>query len=108
MFDNPLYDGKETTRKQIPLVEILTELNDTLSKGEEQKNKHREFYNKEWDKVAAVLSKSKEPLTAKDIWALCAPIPLTLAEIRYALNNYWKDKVVKHDNGRNPFTYSLA
>ena len=49
------------------------------------------------------------PMTVKDIYAACEdslPEGFTSHKIQYGLIHYWVDDVVKHDNGKNPFTYS--
>ena len=66
-------------------------------------------YDRGWERVAEVLSVADAPMTVDDIRNTDpATFPLTSGEIRYGLNHYWKDRVVRHENGRNPVTYSLA
>lgn len=49
------------------------------------------------------------PMTVKDIYEACKndlPDDFSSHKIQYALRTYWVDDVDKHDNGKNPFTYS--
>ena len=51
-----------------------------------------------------------EPMTVKAIFAKCEndlPNDFTAHKIQYALLNYWRDEVVKIDNGKGPFTYMV-
>ncbi len=51
-----------------------------------------------------------EPMTVKAIFAKCEndlPEGFTVNKIQYALLNYWRDEVVKIDNGKNAYTYAL-
>ena len=53
---------------------------------------------------------SATPMTVKDIFAAGEgewPEGFTQNKVQYALLNYWNDKVVKHDNGKSAFTYSV-
>ena len=51
-----------------------------------------------------------EPMTVKEIFAKCEndlPDGFTAHKIQYALLNYWRDEVVKIDNGKSAFTYMV-
>lgn len=53
----------------------------------------------EWDK----------PMTVKEIFALVEgelADGFTASKMQYAFLHYWADEVVKHDNGKNAYTYS--
>lgn len=50
------------------------------------------------------------PMTVKEIFAKCEndlPDDFTMHKIQYALLNYWRDEVVKIDNGKSAFTYMV-
>jgi len=51
---------------------------------------------------------SDKPMTVKEIFAASDEWSqgFTAAKLQYALLHYWNDEVVKHDNGKNPFTYT--
>lgn len=85
----------------------------------------REEVNAEWERLNAkatanrnAYDEAKEvafevmgetPMTAKEIFAATKEWPqgFTAAKIQYGLLHYWNDEVVKHDNGKNAFTYSV-
>lgn len=51
-----------------------------------------------------------KPMTAKEIFTACEndlPDGFTAHKVQYALLNYWRDEVVKIDNGKSPFTYKV-
>ena len=59
--------------------------------------------------VALEVMRDKE-MTVKDIFAAGTgkwPDGFTAAKVQYALLHYWNDEIVKHDNGKAAFTYSL-
>ena len=52
---------------------------------------------------------SDKPMTVKEIFAATDEWPqgFTSAKVQYALLNYWRDEVVKIDNGKSAFTYMV-
>lgn len=107
MFDNPLYDGKETTRKRIPLSEILTELTAELNKGQKQKDKNAEAYESIHDLIVGNLSDT--PVTCGELWdAISEEVPsgITKGKVQYALLHLWQDEIVKIEG--KPNTYRRA
>ena len=51
-----------------------------------------------------------DPMTVKEIYAKCAndlPDGFTAAKIQYAFLHYWSNEIVKHDNGKSAFTYTI-
>lgn len=59
------------------------------------------FNASEWDK----------PMTVKEIYAAIEaelPADFSANKMQYGFLNYWAAEVVKHDNGKNPYTYSKA
>lgn len=85
----------------------------------------RDEVNAEWDKMVAkkqtnieMYATAKEiafgilsstPKTVKEIYAASTEWPqdFTVSKLQYAFRAMWNDKIVKHDNGKNPFTYSV-
>ena len=59
--------------------------------------------------VALEVMRGKE-MSVKDIFAAGEgkwPDTFNAAKVQYALLHYWNDEIVKHDNGKAVFTYSL-
>ena len=53
---------------------------------------------------------SHTPMTVKEIFAACEdslPEGFTSHKIQYAFLHYWNDEIVKHDNGKSAFTYTV-
>lgn len=97
--------------RNIPeLAEESAEFDAELNKSAEKANATRELYGAAHDVVMSVMS--EVPATVADIYAKCEselPEGFTKAKVQYALLNYWKDEVVKIDNGkRSPMTYRKA
>ena len=99
-----LVNGQEVAN----MDELRAEINTEWQCFEEQKAARRATYDDVKDIVFAAMSKT-EPQTVKAIYARCDGIPLdfTSNKLQYALLNYWADEVVKHDNGRSAYTYTL-
>ena len=85
----------------------------------------REEINEEWERTTAKSRANTElydtaspivlnaltdnPMTTKEIFAACEselPEGFTANKISYLLLHQLADKVVKHDNGKNPNTYT--
>lgn len=50
------------------------------------------------------------PMTIKELFAAGEghwPDKFTAAKVQYAMLHYWNDLVVKHDNGKGPYTYTV-
>ena len=50
------------------------------------------------------------PMTVKEIYAAGEgmwPDGFSASKIQYAVLHYWNDEIVKHDNGKNAFTYTV-
>ena len=99
-----LVNGQEVAN----MDELRAEINAEWQTYEAQKSEKRSAYDKVKNIVFAAMSKT-EPQTVKAIYARCEGIPLefTSNKLQYALLNYWADEVVKHDNGRSAYTYTL-
>ena len=50
-----------------------------------------------------------QPMTVKEIFAASDEWPqeFTPAKVQYALLHYWNDEVIKHDNGKSAYTYTV-
>ena len=59
-------------------------------------------------KEVAVTVLSDTPQTAKEVFAATTDWPdgFTANKVQYGLNNYWGDVAVRHENGKNPYTYT--
>lgn len=84
----------------------------------------REDVNSEYDRLTAKARANKDayaaakdvavsvlsdtPMTAKEVFAATDKWPdgFTSNKVQYGLNNYWTDVAVRHDNGKNPYTYT--
>ena len=85
----------------------------------------REEVNAEWERLTAKSRANKDaydtakdvafgilsdtPMTVKEVFAASDEWPegFTAAKVQYAFLHYWNDEVVKHDNGKNAFTYTV-
>lgn len=82
--------------------------------------------NAEWERMAAkrdanrnAYDMAKEvafnylcdvPMTIKELFAAGEghwPDGFTAAKVQYAMLHYWNDLVVKHENGKGPYTYTV-
>ena len=95
--------------QQVEDMETLkNEINAEWERLTEKSRANAEAYAAAKDIVLAVMSVDK-PMTAQEIFDACEGLPagFTKNKVQYALLNYWEDKTEKHDNGKNPYTYSL-
>ena len=86
----------------------------------------REEVNAEWARVNAKRDANKsaydaakdvafgilcdKPMTVKEVYAHGEgqwPQGFTAAKVQYAFIHYWNDEIVKHDNGKSAFTYTV-
>ena len=89
--------------------EIKQELIAELNRGAEKAQANRELYAQAHEAVIAVLAENAGvELSVRDIVENAElPEGFTASKVQYGLLNYWADEVVKHDNGREPNTYTL-
>ena len=96
--------------KNVPeLATEYAELAAELAKNEEKAQANRDAYATAHDVVMAHLSDKGQ--AAAEIYEACKnelPEGFSKSKVQYGLNNYWAAEVVKHDNGKNPFTYTKA
>ena len=59
-------------------------------------------------KEVAIAVLGDTPMTAKEVFAASSEWPegFTANKVQYGLNNYWMDIAERHDNGKNPYTYT--
>lgn len=96
--------------KNVPeLSNEYAELAAELAKGEAKAQANRDLYATAREIVLAHLSDT--PLTVGELFDVCEdelPEGFSKSKIQYALLNYWKDEVIKHENGKKAFTYTRA
>lgn len=91
------------------LAEVKADLEAELAKGEEKAQANRELYAVAHDVVMGYIGAT--PLTVAEIYEACAnelPEGFSKSKIQYAVRELWASELVKHENGKNPFTYSRA
>lgn len=86
----------------------------------------REEVNAEWERLNAKRAANRnlyddakvvafdiicdKPMTVKEIYEKGEslwPQGFTRAKVQYAIRNYWNDEIMKHENGKSAFTYTL-
>lgn len=96
--------------KNVPeLATEYAELAAELAKGEAKAQANRELYATAREIVLDKLT--DEPKTVAELYAECEgelPEGFSKSKVQYALRELWSADVVKHDNGKNPFTYTKA
>lgn len=91
--------------KAIALAEIEAEVNRNIEKAAA----NRELY--EGMKTVVLAHLTDEPITVADLYAACEdelPEGASKSKIQYAIRELWANEVVKHENGKNPNTYTKA
>ena len=103
---NAIYNflnGDET----VDLSVVRDEVNAEWERLNAKAQANRDAYDVAKDVAFSVLS--DKPMTVKEIFAASDAWPqgFTHNKVQYALLHYWNDEVVKHDNGKNAFTYTV-
>ena len=83
-------------------------INAEIAKGEAKAQANREMYGEAKEVVMAVIS-TEEPMTVAQIFEACKsdlPEGFSKSKVQYGVREYWADELVKHDNGKNAFTYT--
>ena len=83
-------------------------VNAEIAKGEAKAQANREMYGEAKEIVMAVIS-TEEPMTVAQIYEACKsdlPEGFSKSKVQYGVREYWADELVKHDNGKNAFTYT--
>ena len=96
-------NGDDTVDLSVLRDEINTEYERITAKS----RANAALYEAATDVVLSVMSTS--PMTAKEIFAACEdklPDGFNVSKASYLLRHQLADKVIRHDNGKNPLTYS--
>ena len=84
-------------------------VNAEIAKGEAKAQVNRDLYASAHEVVFGVICDT--PMTVAEIYEACAdelPEGFSKSKVQWGLSNQWKDEVVKHDNGKKPYTYTKA
>jgi len=87
--------------------ELREEFNAEYERTTAKARANKTLYEAAKDIAAAVLSDT--PMMAKEVFAATDEWPegMTPNKVQYALNNYWEGDISeRHDNGKNPYTYT--
>lgn len=87
---------------------LRAEVNAEWERANAKRNANKGAYDMAKDVAFGILS--DKPMTVKEIFAAGEgewPQGFTAAKVQYALLHYWNDEVVKHDNGKSAFTYTV-
>ena len=92
----------------IDVATLREEVNAEYSRITAKSRANADLYDAAHD---ALMSSDKwdKPMTAKEIAEVCAdelPEGFTASKIQYAFRALWSDEIEKHENGKNPLTYS--
>ena len=90
------------------LADVKTELLAQIEKNEVKAQANRELYASAHDVLMGIIS--DEPKTVAELYDMSTDwgANFSKSKLQYAIANYWAAEVVKHDNGKKPFTYSRA
>ena len=94
-------NGDDTVDLSVVREEVNTEWDKLYAKNKTDYNSARE--------VAFHLMSETVPQTVKEIFAQGEglwPDGFKVGQLQYAFLNYWTDSVMKHENGKAPFTYT--
>ena len=121
-YPNPSFDGKDTTRKEIPVEEvreIITKMIEQLSKPRKTSDEAKAKAKDKRAKARAELMEQVLPIvregvadggTAKEIYERCAdalPKDFTAAKVQYILLHEMADEVVKTEAKGKPNVYKM-
>lgn len=96
-------NGDETIDLSILREEVNAEYDRLNAKAQANRNAY------DVAKEIAFNVMGDKPMTVKEIFAASDKWPqgFSAAKVQYALLNYWREDVVKHDNGKSAFTYTV-
>lgn len=101
-------DGATVTN----IAEIAEELKAEYARLDARAAENRVLYQTAHDIVMETLHGAGTDLTVAALYDLCEPLlpeGFSKSKLQYGLQNYWKDEVVKIENGHNePYTYKIA
>ena len=121
-YTNPSFDGKDTTRKEIPaeeVREVITKMIEQISKPRKTSDEAKAKAKAKRADARATLMAQVLPIvresvtiggTAKEIYERCAdalPADFTAAKVNYILLHEMKDEVVKTEAKGKPNVYKM-
>lgn len=121
-YTNPNFDGKDTTRKEIPVEEVrevITKMIEQLSKPRKSSDEAKAKAKDKRAKARTALMEQVLPIiregiadggTAKEIFERCAdalPADFTAAKVQYILLHEMADEVDKVEQKGKPNVYTL-
>jgi hypothetical protein len=121
-YTNPSFDGKDTTRKEIPVEEVrevITKMIEQLSKPRKTSDEAKAKAKDKRAKARTALMEQVLPViregvadggTAKEIYERCAdalPADFTANKVQYILLNEMANEVVKTEAKGKPNVYKM-
>ena len=121
-YTNPSFDGKDTTRKEIPVEEVrevITKMIEQLSKPRKSSDESKAKAKDKRAKARTALMEQVLPIiregvadggTAKEIYERCAdtlPADFTAAKVLYVLLHEMADEVEKTEAKGKPNIYTM-
>ena len=121
-YINPSFDGKDTTRKEIPVEEVrevITKMIEQLSKPRKSSDEAKAKAKDKRAKARTALMEQVLPIireavadggTAKEIYERCAdalPADFTDKKVQYILLHEMADEVVKTEAKNKPNVYTM-
>ena len=121
-YTNPSFDGKDTTRKEIPaeeVREVITKMIEQISKPRKTSDEAKAKAKAKRADARATLMAQVLPIvresvtiggTAKEIFERCAdalPADFTAAKVQYILLHEMADEVVKTEAKGKPNVYKM-
>lgn len=90
----------------VNMDELRAEVNAEWERMEKEQQEKVEAYDAAKEVVRGIVS--DKPMTAKEIYEASKNWPrnFTVNKVGYGLRALWDDIVDKHDNGKNPNTYT--
>lgn len=84
---------------------LRNEINAEWERNQAKKQANRDLYDEAHDALLDALTDTEQ--TAKELFENHEwPSDFTQGKLNYALRALWSEDVVKHDNGKNPYTYT--
>ena len=121
-YTNPSFDGKDTTRKEIPaeeVREVITKMIEQISKPRKTSDEAKAKAKDKRAKARTALMEQVLPIvregvadggTAKEIFERCAdalPADFTTAKVQYILLHEMADEVIKVEQKGKPNVYKM-
>lgn len=92
--------------REVADIETLrNEVNAEWERNQAKRQANRDLYDEARDALLDALTDTEQ--TAKELFENHEwPSDFTQGKLNYALRALWSEDVVKHDNGKNPYTYT--